>query len=199
MSEQYLKIDELKQMIEEIKKNDLIPIESMPEYDLLISQVEDFFNKKHKMGEDYIITKNMIQNYIKDDIMLKPTDGKKKGYNKNHIIFVSLIRSLKSIMQTNKIRKIFKPIFKDMGTTEDDVVPLSDVYSTFLTLNNQALDFYAENIDINFDSIEKLLPNNLNLDEGEKKNVIIFLAVMNLLAQASARKRLAEKIIEKYF
>ena len=44
MSDFFLKTEEIKAMIDEIKEHDLIPLNEMPEYDLLVSQIVDFFN-----------------------------------------------------------------------------------------------------------------------------------------------------------
>lgn len=197
MDKNYLTVTEIKEMINTIKKNDLIPLEDMPEYDLLLSQVVDFFNVEHKISNDYDFTKNMIQNYIKYGLIITPKNGKKKAYSKEHLIYLSLIRNLKSIIKTNKIGEIFDPVFKDMSTSEDDLVPLEDIYKAFVGLSKDALDLYSNNIDIDFNSISKYLPKNLN--ENDEKNYAVFIAVIDLLVQSSARKRLAEALIDKYF
>lgn len=197
MCKTYLTKSEIKEMIDSIKKNDLIPLDDMPEYDLLLSQVVDFFNIEHKINDDYELTKHMIQNYIKDGLLLTPKNGKKKAYSKEHLIYLCLIRNLKSIIKTNKINEIFAPIFKNMSTSEDDLVPLEDIYKAFISLSKNALDLYSDNIDIDFKSISQYLPKHLN--ESDKKNYAVFIAVIDLLVQSSARKRLAEALIDKYF
>ena len=61
-------------MASEMSKNNLVPFEDFPKYDLFLSQVIDYLNDKFT-EEKY--TNNIVQNYIKSEIISKPEDGKK--------------------------------------------------------------------------------------------------------------------------
>ena len=72
----------------------------------------------------------MINNYTKDNLLMKPTNSKQ--YKKPHIILMILLYYLKQILSLDDISKMFRVILKDMSTTEDDVIPLDDIYSIFV-------------------------------------------------------------------
>ena len=51
----------------------------MPKYDLFLSQVIDYLNDRF-VDENF--TNNIVQNYIKSEVITKPEDRKKRGYTK---------------------------------------------------------------------------------------------------------------------
>ena len=54
-----------------------------------LSQVIDFLNDKF-VEDKY--TNNIVQNYIKSEVISKPEDGKKRGYTKIHLVQLSFIK-----------------------------------------------------------------------------------------------------------
>ena len=55
---------------------------------LFLSQVIDYLNDKFV---DEKFTNNIVQNYIKSEVITKPEDGKKRGYTKMHLIQLVLL------------------------------------------------------------------------------------------------------------
>ena len=91
-----MKEDLLTQLFELINNSEDIQINEIPEYHLYISQLEEFFDKKLKKSngeedERKTISKTMIQNYIKDGLLMPP-EG--KSYNSSHVILLTLIYNL---------------------------------------------------------------------------------------------------------
>ena len=73
--ESFMVRDDVQEFIKEIKAYDSIRLDEIPEYLLFISQIEEFFYKK--LGKDSdddderkTISKTMIQNYIKDGLIM---------------------------------------------------------------------------------------------------------------------------------
>lgn len=75
MSKPEFNMDYLMELADEMSKNNMVPYEDLPKYDLFLSQVIDYLNDKFT-EEKY--TNNIVQNYIKSEIISKPEDGKKK-------------------------------------------------------------------------------------------------------------------------
>ena len=71
--------DYIKELAEEMSSSSIISFNDFPQYDLFLSQVIDFLNDK--FTEDKY-TNNIVQNYIKSEVIMKPEDGK-KGIYKN--------------------------------------------------------------------------------------------------------------------
>ena len=79
----------------------------MPEIDLYLDQVvnylEKYLSQYSTNKEDKIITKTMINNYVKQGIMPAP---EKKKYGKSHIAYLMVICVLKQVYSINDIGKL---------------------------------------------------------------------------------------------
>ena len=65
----------IRELADEISKCSLISYDDFPNYDLFLSQVVEYLNDKFTGGE---FTSNIVQNYIKSEVITKPEDGKKE-------------------------------------------------------------------------------------------------------------------------
>ena len=88
--------------------------EELPEIDLYLDQVVNFIDKYlHNYShsnidankDDKILTKTMINNYVKQKIINPP---EKKKYNKEHIALLIVITILKQVYSINDIDKLIK-------------------------------------------------------------------------------------------
>lgn len=196
---------DLLKLINEISLTDEIELSDIPDINLYITQVETFLGDKlgHlKRAElDKILTTTMINNYTKDNLLMKPTKGRQ--YTKQHIILMIILYYLKQILSLDDIGKMFQVVFKDMSTTDDDVIPLEEIYSIFVELKRDEFENYNHTISKKLSAIREKT-RNVNSEKPEDKEkdrekAEWFLAVIMLVAQAHAQKRLAEKIIDTYF
>ena len=76
MEREKFDINFIKQLAEEVSKNNLVPYEDLPKYDLFLSQVIDYLNDKFS-EEKY--TNNIVQNYIKSGVISKPRMARKEA------------------------------------------------------------------------------------------------------------------------
>lgn len=189
--------DSIQEFIEELKAYDSISLDEIPEYRLFISQVEEFFDKKLGKNADddeekKVISKTMIQNYIKDGLIMPP-EG--KSYNRNHVILLAIIYNLKSILTIRDIKKLLTPILEkvDVDNNEDSI---EHIYNTFFSLKESFLDGFSKDLDKDIDLINQKLEN---WGYGECQKIHKILLVLTLVTQANIRKRLAEHIIDLYF
>ncbi|WP_129597665.1 DUF1836 domain-containing protein [Anaerophilus nitritogenes] len=197
--------DELLKIVEELSFSDEIKLTDIPDLHLYIGQVQNFLTDKldhlKRSKKDKILTTTMINNYTKDNLLMKPT--KSKQYTKDHIILMILLYYLKQILSLDDIKKIFKVVLKDMSTTEDDVIALEDIYSIFVDLKNDELmginDTLSKNLDAILEKTKNINSQNPKEKEKDQEMAELFLVVIMLVAQAHAQKRLAEKIIDTYF
>lgn len=68
---------------------------------MFLSQVIDYLNDKFE-EEDY--TNNIVQNYIKNEVISKPQDGKKRGYTKLHLVQLVLLSYMRPLLTTEEIK-----------------------------------------------------------------------------------------------
>lgn len=194
MSEKEFNVDTLRNMVDEMSKSNIVSYEELPRYDLFLSQVIDYLNDKFE-GERY--TNNIVQNYIKSDVILKPEDGKKRGYTKIHLAQLTLLSYMRPILTTEEIKKVFKLAFNEMNDRTDDIITWEKSYEIFSQLQEHvftelfAKDYFEE------EKLKEIL-KDCNLEHNEEKRITVFLTVMMLIAQASVIKKLAQKIVDEY-
>lgn len=187
-------LDELNKIANEISENSLVPYEDLPQYDLFLSQVIDYLNDRFQ-EEQY--TNNIVQNYIKNEVISKPEDGKKRGYTKLHLVQLVLLSYMRPILTTEEIKKVFALAFNRINDRSDDIISFEKAYKIFDQIQEESLNSFF-NIDaINEEKFEKFIEES-QLEGKDKGRIVVFLVVMSLIAQASSIKKLAKKIIDEY-
>ncbi len=86
-----------------------IQYEDIPEIELYMDQVTSYLENRMKVfkedDNDKILTKTMINNYVKAGIIEKPI---KKKYNRDHMAKMIMVYFLKNIISINDIEKMFE-------------------------------------------------------------------------------------------
>lgn len=94
-------LENISKFAKEISKNSLVTYEDLPQYSLFLSQVIDYLNDRF---EEEKYTNNIVQNYIKNEVISKPEDGKKRGYTKLHLTQLVLLSYMRPILTTDEIK-----------------------------------------------------------------------------------------------
>lgn len=187
-------IDFIKKIAVDISSNTLVSYDDLPRYDLFLSQVIDFLNDKF---EDEKYTTNIVQNYIKGEVISKPEDGKKRGYTKDHLAQLLLLSYMRPILTTEEIKKVFKLAFNNINSNSDDIISWKMAYKVFSNLQEEMFQNFLKEDHFKEDIINDLISDS-ELREEDKERIEVFLIVMTLIAEASAIKKLAKKIIDEY-
>ncbi len=180
---------DINSLVEDVKINNFITLEDIPDIDLYMDQVIQLFENKlgylKRNEEDKILTKTMINNYSKGNLFM---DIKNKKYSKNHIILIILIYELKSVISIPDIKVAFNNIVKSYDENSEDKIDLENLYKKHLKMiSKNDYDIKEEIL-----NITKEL-ENLNAEE-EKLLLLTYLA-----AKANMYKRLCEKIVDDLF
>ncbi|MBS5794769.1 MAG: DUF1836 domain-containing protein [Clostridiales bacterium] len=172
--------NEILNILKEYIEIEDISADKIPNIELYMDQVTTFIEDNLKYykrnDEQKIMTKTMINNYIKDKILDPPN---KKKYNKNHLILLILIYYLKPILSINDIGLILK---NKQGN-------IADIYDKFIAYKKVSDNKFYNDMENFIKDIQK--------NEDDDTSLILFL--LNIINEASQRKYLAEKIIDLYF
>lgn len=188
-------IDDIRKMAREISQNSVIPYEDLPRYDLFLSQVTDYLNDKFK-GEKY--TNNIVQNYIKNEVISKPEDGRKRGYTKNHLAQLLLLSYMRPILTTEEIKKVFRLAFNEINDGEDDIISWEMAYKTFSNIQQENYNNFLSKDYFNEKEFKNMI-KEAKLKGEEEERIMVFIVVMNLIAEASVIKNIAKNVIDEYF
>lgn len=184
----------IKAVAEEIANTSTISYDELPKYDLFLSQVIDFLNDKF-VEDKY--TNNIVQNYIKSEVISKPEDGKKRGYTKIHLVQLVLLSYMRPILTTEEIKKVFSLAFNEINDRTDDIIDWETAYKLFFETQGESFDKYLDATAINDDKLD-LIIKELKLDDKNENSIRTFIIVMSLIAHASAIKKLVQKIVKEY-
>lgn len=104
--------DLLNSILASLDRVQYIKPEDIPNIDLYMDQVTTFMDTKLRAtsrypGEDKILTKTMINNYAKNDLLPPPVQ---KKYSKEHVLLLIFIYYYKGILSINDIQTLLKPI-----------------------------------------------------------------------------------------
>jgi len=186
--------DYIKGLGEEMDKGSSVSYEDFPKYDLFLSQVIDYLNDKF-IDENF--TNNIVQNYIKSEVITKPEDGKKRGYTKMHLIQLVLTSYMRPLLTTEEIKKVFRLAFNEINDRNDDILSWEETYKTFTQIQQETLEDHLITSMMQEDKLQEII-KNFDLKEKDEERIKIFLLVLSLIAKASVIKKLVQKIVKEY-
>ncbi|MBP5153013.1 MAG: DUF1836 domain-containing protein [Lachnospiraceae bacterium] len=99
-----------------------IDTDDIPGIDLYMDQVTAFLDERLQKSvrnktDERLMTKTMINNYAKNDVIPPPV---KKKYTKEHILVLIMIFYFKSFLQINDIKELLDPITESYFNNNSD-------------------------------------------------------------------------------
>lgn len=124
----------LEKVLASFEEFDYIRTGDVPGIDLYMDQVTTFMDSKLKNTtrnpeEDKILTKTMINNYAKSDLLPPPV---RKKYTKEHLLVMTFIYYFKSVMSIGDIEVILNPITERYFGKSS--MCMKDIYTEILKL-----------------------------------------------------------------
>lgn len=182
------------EIAEEMSNGNMVGYDDLPKYDLFLSQVIDFLNDKF-IEDKY--TNNIVQNYIKSEVISKPEDGKKRGYTKIHLVQLVLLSYMRPVLTTEEIKKVFSLAFNEINDRTDDIISWEKAYKIFSETQSESFKDFLSKPVVDEEKLDSII-SGLNLNETDENSIRTFVIVMSLIAQASAIKKLVQKMVNGY-
>ncbi|MCM1387818.1 MAG: DUF1836 domain-containing protein [Bacillus sp. (in: Bacteria)] len=173
-----------------------IKADDIPNIDLYMDQVTTFMESRLQSstrhpGEDKILTKTMINNYAKNDLLPPP---KKKKYSKEHVLLLIFIYYYKGILSISDIQELLKPITKQFFDTDGEF-DLETIYETVFGLEREQAEVLKKDI------IEKFHISEETFKDAPKDSQD-FLQKFSFICMLSfdvyVKKLLIEKLIDSF-
>lgn len=186
-----LKLEELKKQIGEWLDLGYIAPEDIPSIELYMDQVTTFMDrylsKNKRTEDDKTLTKTMINNYTKNDLLPPPN---KKRYSKEHIILLIYIYYFKNVVTINDIQVVLKPLIDNYYDNKDATHSLEDVYKTLYELEKLQYNNTEDSITNTLELIEK----GFDGKDDEYLKKLTFLALLGY--DIYLKKKFMESIID---
>ena len=187
--------EELLQMIlQSLEKVEYIKSEDIPNIDLYMDQVLTFMDRKLRSAvrpqtEDRILTKTMINNYAKNNLLPSP---EKKRYSKDHLLMLIFIYYFKNILSITDIQKLLGPITAKYFKGEPGK-DMTYVYNEVFGMENRKIDQLIKNLlkDYRFSSA-----TFQDADEEDQEFLKRFSFICLMSFDVYIKKMIIEKMID---
>lgn len=124
----------LAELQQKLKSIDYVKTEDIPNIGLYMDQITTFMDDQlqacKRYEDDKILTKTMINNYAKNDLLPPP---EKKKYSKEHILTLLFIYYFKNLLSISDIQSILNPL-TDHYFGKKDGFTMEDVYNEVFRL-----------------------------------------------------------------
>lgn len=185
---------ELKELIGNLdKKIAFMNADEIPNIDLYMDQITTFIENElagtKRYEEDKVLTKTMINNYTKNNLLLPPD---RKKYSKDHIIMLTFIYYLKNIISINDIKKLLDPINKTYFKTEDKI-KLEDIYSSIIEHASDQINVIKEEILKVLNDADNTF-HDINLKDPDYLKYFTFICYLSF--DVYIKKQLIESMID---
>jgi hypothetical protein len=134
------------EILKHLGELDYIEPGSIPDIDLYMDQVTTFMDShlehSKRYPEDKILTKTMINNYAKNDLLPPP---EKKKYTKDHMLILTWIYYYKNLLSISDIETLLGPL-KEYYFAKDGDHNLEDVYERVYDLCRKQRNSYVKDI-----------------------------------------------------
>lgn len=191
-------VSEILALINQIREQklsaDYVHPSIIPDIDLYMDQVTTFMDEhlsfSKRYDEDKILTKTMINNYAKNQLLPPP---EKKKYSKDHILLLTFIYYYKNILSINDIQTLLEPIKSTYFKTKNS----PDMTAVYDKIFQMATSATASVFDDMTDKLH-LAGELFKETSGDEKNLLTFFSFICLLSyDIYLKKQIVEKLIDK--
>lgn len=184
--------DLLESILASFDRIDYVKSQDIPNIDLYMDQVTTFMDKNLRKSarypeDDKVMTKTMINNYAKNDLLPPPV---KKKYSKEHVLVLIFIYYFKGVLSISDIKALLKPITEPYFG-KDAELTLEDIYNEVFSLESERLVNMKEDVVKMFHESEKTFADVEDKDFLQKFSFICMLSY-----DVYVKKLMIEKIID---
>lgn len=188
--------ERMQDILKHLESLDHIRPESIPNIDLYMDQVTTFMNEHLKdtkrYPEDKVLTKTMINNYTKNNLLPAPY---KKKYSKEHILLLIFIYYFKNLLSFHDIEQLFKPITEKHFNSLEGIF-LEDIYREVFSLMKDEIVRIREDIENKRQRADKTFEGK-GLPEDELEYLRLFSWICELSFDVYLKKQIIEQIIDE--
>ena len=186
--------DELVQeILERLKKLNYIHTRDIPNIELYMDQVTTFMDQHLSGGkrhdEDKVLTKTMINNYAKNDLLPPPV---KKKYSRDHLILLAFIYYFKGFLSIGDIQVLLAPLSEKYFTEDHD--KLDHIYNEIVKIEKLQLLELCKEVEAREELSKRAFKN---APEDEREYLQLFSFVCMLSFDVYLKKQMIEQIIDE--
>ena len=188
------KNDLLNSILASISRIDYVKSGDIPNIDLYMDQVTSFMEKELKSTkryeEDKILTKTMINNYAKTNLLPAPI---KKKYSKEHLLLLTFIYYFKNIISMKDIEMLLTPITERYFNSDGDV-NMTRIYDGVCEHEKERTKLMMKDIESLYNNTKETFQD---VAEEDQQLLQFFSFICSLSFDVYVKKLLIEKLIDE--
>lgn len=187
--------ERIQEIIKHLESLSHIRPETIPNIDLYMDQVTTFMDEHLKdmkrYPEDKVLTKTMINNYAKNNLLPAPN---KKKYSREHILLLIFIYYFKNMLSFNDIEQLFRPITEKHFSSSESM-PLEEIYREIFSQEEEALDSIKMDILQKYEHAGKTFEDE-GLEGDDLEYLRLFAWICDLSFDVYIKKQIIEHVID---
>ncbi|NCB93581.1 MAG: DUF1836 domain-containing protein [Clostridia bacterium] len=186
--------DLLNSILESLSRIDYIKPEDVPNIPLYMDQVTTFMDAQLSASKRYesdkILTKTMINNYAKNNLLPPPV---KKKYSKEHLLVLVFIYYFKNLLTITDIQSLLNPITEKYFQGEESL-SLKDVYNEVFRLEKSQVDILKQDITDSYNTSKDTFQD---APEEDRDFLTTFSFICMLSFDVYIKKQIIENLIDQ--
>lgn len=169
--------------------------EDIPNIDLYMDQVTTLMDSGLRdtlryPKEDKILTKTMINNYAKNDLLPPPV---KKKYSKEHVLLLIFIYYYKNILSISDIQTLMKPL-TEKYFNNGKAFSLESIYEEVFTMEDAQIQAMKEDVARKFEAAQNTF-QDAPAEDAEFLKKFSFICALSF--DVYLKKMMIEKMIDE--
>lgn len=169
----------------------------VPNIELYMDQVtkfmDEYLESSKRFSDDKLLTKTMINNYTKNDLLPSP---EKKKYTKDHMYMLLFIYYLKNILSISDTKAILKPLTENFFNKKSGM-DFEGIYKVIFDIEKDQAGIITRDV------IRKLEKSHLCFEDVEdpdqKKLLQQFSFIAMLCFDVYMKKQMIGLLVDEYF
>ena len=184
----------LNDILASLDRFEYISPEDIPNIDLYMDQVTTFIDRKMRAAarypdDDKILTKTMINNYAKNDLLPPPV---KKKYSRDHILMLIFIYYYKGIVSISDIQTLLRPLTNKYFGKKDG--ELQDIYTEIFSIAHEQRQTLIDDVTKKYERATKSFADK---EEEDQEFLQMFAFIGELSFDVYLKKMMIEKMIDQ--
>ena len=187
--------DLLNSILDSLSRIDHAKLEALPDINLYMDQVITFMEKElyptKRHEEDPILTKTMVNNYVKNNLLPPP---EKKKYSKEHVLVMIFIYYFKNFLSIKDIETMLTPITDKYFDTDKDF-DITSIYKEVCELEKSRIPEFEKEIIRSYNTSKKCF---VEVPEDDRDSLQLFAFICNLSFDIYVKKQIVEKLLDNF-
>ena len=178
---------------------DYIRPSEIPNIDLYMDQVTTFMDKRlaksRRYDNDKILTKTMINNYAKNNLLPSPV---KKKYTQEHILLLVFIYYFKNLLSFTDIETVLSYVTEHHFDTDDES-SLAEIYTKVFSMEHGQMDRLKEDVKEKFEKAKETFPSGAegSAEPENAESLQLFGFICELAFDVFLKKQMIERLADE--